>query len=135
MSSGKYISPQVIENKLKEINLIEQAMVIGENQKFASAIICPNFQLIKDLANKKQIAAKSDCELVQHPEIKTQFQKEIEKLNKKLGEIEHIKRFQLICDQWSPDTGELSPTLKLKRKEITAKYQQVIDKIYSIEKK
>lgn len=130
MSSGKYVAPQVIENKLKESEFVEQAMVVGENQKFVSALISPNIQLIKELAKKKAIIEESDCALLEHPEIKTQFQLEVEKLNKQLGKTEIIKRFQIVCEEWSPDTGELSPTLKLKRKYINQKYESVINKIY-----
>ncbi len=130
MSSGKYIAPQVIENKFKESELIGQLMVVGENEKFASAIISPNLEIIKLIAKEKKITFETNKELVQHPDIMREFQSEVRKLNKELGKTEEIKRFKVICEEWTPDTGELSPTLKLKRKFITKKYTDLLEQIY-----
>ncbi len=130
LSSGKYIAPQVIENKLKESIFIEQGMVIGENQKFASALIAPNFQYLHNWCYENKINFRDNEELVNNTIIRELFQHEVNMQNKKLGTHEQIKRFRLICEEWNSQSGELSPTLKLKRDVITAKYQHLIDDIY-----
>ncbi len=129
-SGGKYIAPQVIENKLKESFFIEQVMIIGENEKFASAIISPNFEFLHDWCTIHRVQYRDNEELVQHPDVVARYQKEINKFNAELGETEKIKRFRLICEEWSAQTGELSPTQKLKRRVIYEKYQDIIDEIY-----
>jgi len=131
-SAGKYIAPQVIENIMKESSLIEQAMVVGENEKFASALISPNLDYLHFWATKHKVHFKDNKDLVQKKEIIARMQKEINKVNKRLGQVEQIKRFRIVCDSWSPESGELSPTLKLKRKEIYAKYEHILEQIYSV---
>jgi long-chain acyl-CoA synthetase len=131
-SAGKYIAPQVIENIMKESSLIEQAMVVGENEKFASALISPNFDYLHFWASKHKIHFEDNKDLIRKSEVITRMQKEINKVNKRLGQVEQIKRFRLVCDAWSPETGELSPTLKLKRKEIYAKYEHILKEIYMV---
>ncbi|RKD91292.1 AMP-dependent synthetase/ligase [Mangrovibacterium diazotrophicum] len=134
MSGGKYIAPQMIENKLKESFFIEQAMVIGENEKFASALISPNFDYLHDWCSQHKIHFRDNQELVQVPEVVAQYKKEVAVINKTLGEHEEIKRFKLVCEEWSPQNGELSPTLKLKRNYVVKKYQHLIDDIYAVTK-
>ncbi|MFO7842720.1 MAG: long-chain fatty acid--CoA ligase [Bacteroidales bacterium] len=134
-SGGKYIAPQVIENKLKESFFIEQLMVIGENEKFASALISPNFKFLHDWCSIHKVQYRDNKELVQLPEVTARYQKEINKYNQKLGETEKIKRFRLVCEEWSPQTGELSPTQKLKRNVISDKYKDIIAEIYQHDKK
>lgn len=134
LSGGKYIAPQMIENKLKVSNLIEQAMVIGANQKFASALISPNFVLLHDWCAERKIHFENNKELIQIPEVVAQIQKEVNAINKTLGQHEEIKRFRLVCAEWSPLTGELSPTLKLRRNVIAEKYKDIIAEIYSVSK-
>lgn len=134
MSGGKYIAPQMIENKLKESFFIEQAMVIGENEKFASALISPNFDFLHDWCSQHKIHFRDNQELVQLQEVQVQYRKEVAVINKTLGEHEEIKRFRLVCEEWSPQNGELSPTLKLKRNYVTKKYQHIIDDIYAVSK-
>jgi len=131
-SAGKYIAPQVIENIMKESTLIEQAMVVGENEKFASALISPNLDYLHFWAGKHKVHFDDNKDLVQKKEIIARMQKEINRVNKRLGQVEQIKRFRLVCDSWSPETGELSPTLKLKRKELYAKYDHILGEIYSV---
>ena len=131
-SAGKYIAPQVIENIMKESSLIEQAMVVGENEKFASALISPNMDYLHFWASKHKVHFDDNKDLVQKNEIIARMQREINKVNKRLGQVEQIKRFRLVCDSWSPETGELSPTLKLKRKELYAKYDHILRDIYSV---
>lgn len=131
MSGGKYIAPQMIENKLKESFFIEQAMVIGENEKFASALISPNFEYLHDWCSQHKIHFRDNEDLVQKKEVVAQLFKEVAVINKTLGQHEEIKRFRLVCEEWTPQTGELSPTLKLKRNVVSKKYQHIIDEIYS----
>ncbi|MFC2117841.1 AMP-dependent synthetase/ligase [Bacteroidota bacterium] len=131
-SAGKYIAPQVIENKFKESFFIEQIIVVGENQKFASAIITPNVSFLHDYSARKKIHYRDNKELIKNPIIIARMQKEVDIINKTLGFAEQIKRFRLVSEEWSTDTGELSPTLKLKRKFITEKYSDVLEEIYSV---
>jgi long-chain acyl-CoA synthetase len=132
LSGGKYIAPQMIENKLKESFFIEQAMVVGENEKFASAIIVPAFSYIKDWLKQKGIDNNiTKDEILLQPEVITAIRKDVGEINKSLGEFEVIKRYKLITDEWSPDTGEISPTLKLKRNVLAERYNHIIDEIYS----
>lgn len=131
-SAGKYIAPQVIENILKESSLIEQAMVVGENEKFASALIAPNFDYLHFWATKHKVHFSDNKDLVSKKEVIARMQKEVTKGNKRLGQVEQIKRFRMVCDSWSPETGELSPTLKLKRKELYAKYDPILREIYRV---
>ena len=134
ISSGKYIAPQVIENKLKESTFIDQVMVIGENQKFASALISPNFQFLHDWASIHNISFRDNEELINNPVVFAQFQTEVSELNVNLSDHEKIKRFRLVSDEWALQTGELSPTLKLKRKVLYQKYSDVIKEIFIVDK-
>jgi long-chain acyl-CoA synthetase len=129
-SSGKYIAPQVIENKFKSSSLIEQLMVIGENEKFASALISPNFNYLHFYASKYRIHYRDNTELIKNPDIVKKIQKEIDLVNETLGDHEKIKRFRLVCEEWSQPTGELSPTLKLRRNVIYKKYAHILEDIY-----
>ena len=130
LSNGKFIAPQLIENMFKESNVIDQIMVVGEHEKFASALISPNFKYFDEWKTSKKISFSDTEELIGLPEIQSYFNSEIEKINKKLSPPERINRFRLVPDEWSPSTGELSPTLKLKRKFITDKYQKLLDQVY-----
>ncbi len=134
LSGGKYIAPQMIENKLKESFFIEQAMVIGENEKFASALISPNFEYLHDWCSKQHIQYRDNAEMIQKAEVFSQFMKEVTAINKTLGQHEEIKRFRLVCEEWSPQSGELSPTLKLRRNYVKDKYRDLIDEIYLVPK-
>jgi len=130
LSSGKFIAPQVIENKIKESICIDQIMVIGEHEKFASALISPNFMHLKDWCNQYGFGYTSKEDIIQIPEIYSLIQEDIKVFNNKVAKAEQILKFSLVADEWSPGTGELSPTLKLKRKFIAEKYQSNIDRIY-----
>jgi long-chain acyl-CoA synthetase len=134
LSGGKYIAPQMIENKLKTSELIEQVMVIGANEKFASALISPNFPLIHDWCSDHKIHFEDNAELIQIPEVVEQIQREVNAINKTLGSHEQISRIRLVNDEWTPATGELSPTLKLRRSVVAEKYKDLIDDIYSVGK-
>jgi long-chain acyl-CoA synthetase len=131
LSSGKYVSPQVIENKIKESFFIDQVMVIGENEKFASALISPNFAFLHNWCFRHGVNFRDNRELIENPIIIERYQREVNKINATVGQTEIIKRFRLISEEWSPLTGELSPTLKLKRKYICDKYRSIIDEIYA----
>jgi long-chain acyl-CoA synthetase len=134
LSGGKYIAPQMIENKLKASFFIEQVMVIGAGEKFASALVSPNFIYLHDWCSQHKIHFQNNEELIQKPEVLAQFQREVAAINKTLGEHEEIKRFRLVNDEWTPQSGELSPTLKIKRNYVAAKYKTIIEEIYSVQK-
>jgi long-chain acyl-CoA synthetase len=131
LSAGKYIAPQMLENKFKESSFIENIMVIGENEKFASAIISPNFNQLHFWATKHRVHYRDNSQLITDTQVVARMQREIEKVNKRLALHEQIKRFRMVADEWSPQTGELSPTLKLKRIVLMKKYQSVVDEIYN----
>lgn len=130
LSNGKFIAPQLIENIFKESVAIDQIMVVGEHEKFASAIISPNFKYFDDWKSLNKISFSDSEELIQLPEIQSFFNSEIKNINKKLSPPERINRFRLVPDEWSPATGELSPTLKLKRQFITDKYRKLLNQVY-----
>lgn len=134
LSGGKYIAPQMIENKLKASFFIEQVMVIGAGEKFASALISPNFAYLHDWCSQRKIHFQDNEDLIQKTEVLAQLQREVVAINKTLGEHEEIKRFRLVAEEWTPQSGELSPTLKLKRSYVSAKYKSIIEEIYSVQK-
>jgi len=133
LSSGKYIAPQPIENLLKESEFIEQAIVIGENEKFASALILPNFYYLHSWCAYHKIHFQDNEDLIKIPQIQSLYQDVVSKVNRQLGQTEQIKRIRLLAHPWSYETGELSPTLKLKRKFIQHKYRDIIREIYQKE--
>lgn len=132
-SGGKYIVPQALENNLKESRMIEQAMVIGENQKFPSALVVPNFDVLREFSIKQGWVSESvnNEALVANQHVKELMHTEISNINKNLGNWEQIKEFRLLPELFSIDGGELTPTLKLKRKVIYDKYQAKVEEIYS----
>jgi long-chain acyl-CoA synthetase len=129
-SFGKYVSPQPLENKLKESPFIENAMVVGENQKFAGALISPNFEHLRSWCNVKEIEYTTDEEMIENPTIRNRIKRDIDEFNKNFGETEQIKKFVLISQPWTQDRKELTPTLKLKRDVITKNYKAEIDHIF-----
>ncbi len=130
LSNGKFIAPQLIENKFRESNLIDQIMVVGENEKFASALISPDFRYFDDWKSERKISFPDHLGMIEHPEVQARFDAEIKRINNKLSPSERIKRFKLVPDEWSPATGELSPTLKLRRRFILEKYRKLLDQVY-----
>lgn len=130
-SGGKYIAPQLIENAMKQSRFIEQVMVIGDGEKMPAAFIQPDFEFIKQWASRKGISVSSNEDIADNEEVKKRIQEEVDSVNKKFGHWEQIKKFELTPDVWSVDGGEMTPTLKLKRKQIKEKYQKLYDKIYS----
>ena len=129
-SGGKYIAPQLMENKFKESTLIDQLMVVGENRNYPSALIVPDFEGLKDYCKHKGIPYTTDEEMILKPEIVEKYDREIEQINKYFGKWEQIKRFKLLSDPWGIETGELTPTMKLKRKMIFQKFGKEIEAIY-----
>ena len=131
LSAGKYVAPQVLENKYKESAFIENIMIIGENEKFTSAIISPNFNHLHFWATKHKVHYRDNHELISAPQVQTRMQRELDKFNKVLAPHEQVKCFRLVTDEWSPNTGELSPTLKLKRNVLMKQYHAIVDEIYN----
>lgn len=129
-SGGKYIAPQLIENAMKQSRFIGEIMVIGDGEKMPAAFIQPDFEFVKSWAKKKGIKAGSNEELVENEEVRKRFQEEIDGINTKFGHWEQIKKFELTPDVWSIDAGHLTPTMKLKRKNVKEIYQKLYDKIY-----
>ena len=130
-SGGKYIAPQLIESAMKQSNFIEQIMVIGDGEKMPAAFIQPNFDFVKEWAKRHQLSiGESNHEICNNKEIKNRIQNEIEMINEKFGNWEKIKRFELTPFVWSIAGGELTPTLKLKRKMVMEKYKDLYHKIY-----
>ncbi|KGO81496.1 AMP-dependent synthetase [Flavobacterium beibuense F44-8] len=132
-SGGKYVAPQLIENAMKQSRFIEQIMVIGEGEKMPAAFIQPDFEFVKEWASRKGIKVSSNEDIANSKEIHDRIQEEVSDINKKFGHWEQIKRFELTPELWSVDGGEMTPTLKLKRKAIKEKYQKLYDKIYRTE--
>jgi len=130
-SFGKYVSPEIVENRLKESPFIDALMVVGENQKYAAAIIVPDFNHLRSWTDIKGIPYTTNSEMIALERIQKRFHKEIHKFNKQLGATEQIKAFELLDSDWTVDTGELTATLKLRRKFINEKYQSVIDKLFN----
>ncbi|KAA1248039.1 long-chain fatty acid--CoA ligase [Aquimarina sp. RZ0] len=130
-SGGKYVAPQVIENTMKQSRFIEQIMVIGDGEKMPAAFIQPNFEFVKDWALRKGITiGTTNQEIINQQVVIDRFQEEVDIHNEKFGKWERIKRFELTPDEWSIEAEHLTPTMKLKRRVIKVKYQDLYSKIY-----
>ncbi len=129
-SGGKYIAPQLIENRLKESPFIEQVLVLGENRKFASALIVPNFEYIKEFCKQEGITYSGKELIINHPLIRKKIQEDIDTCNATLGNWETIKRFVVLDREWSIERSELTPTMKLRRKTIIANAAEHVSRIY-----
>jgi long-chain acyl-CoA synthetase len=127
---GKYISPEHIENLLVESPFIDAALVVGENQKFAAALIAPDFNHLRSYCSEKNIEYPGDQEMFALPEIRKRFQKEVHEANKRLGSYEQIRKFEIMDSEWSIQSGELTANLKLRRNFICNKYKKSIDKLF-----
>lgn len=134
-SGGKYIAPLAIERVFVKSSLIDNMVVVGENQKFPGAIIRPNFEYLTNWADNQKIRFSSKRELIKMPKVVKLMQKEVNRLNKNLGKTEQIKEFRLVHDKWSIPTGELSPTLKVRRMFVAQKYEKLTRSIYRPPKK
>ena len=129
-AGGKYIAPQTLENKFKESRFIEQIIVIGENQRFPAALIIPAFDALKDWCVKRGVEYTTNQEMVKNRRVKDKIQHELDHYNEGFGHWEQIKKFELIADEWSIATGEMTPKLSLKRKVILKKYEHLVEEIY-----
>jgi len=130
-SGGKYVAPQLLENRLKQSRFIEQVMVVGEGEKMPAALIQPNFEFIKEWAQRKLNKSFTSNEaLVQDPAVMSRLQEEVDAANEQFAKWEKVKQFRLTPDIWSIDAGHVTPTLKLKRKVIKQKYMDLYEDIY-----
>lgn len=130
-SGGKYVAPQVIENVMKQSRFIEQMMVIGEGEKMPAAIIQPDFEFLKEWGSKKGRNLSSDPkEIIKNQAVIDRIQQEVDLYNEKFGHWEKVKRFELTPDVWSIEGGQLTPTMKMKRKVIKEQYKDLYDRIY-----
>jgi len=129
-SGGKYIAPQVLENKFKESILVEQIMVVGEAQKFPAALIVPSFDVLKEWCRIHEIDYTTDEEMIKLPRVIEKFAAEVAAYNNTFAQYQKVKKFELLATEWGIDSGELTPTLKLKRKVVKEKFQKVIEGFY-----
>ncbi len=129
-SGGKYIAPQGIENKFKESIFIEQLMVVGENEKYAAALIVPDFAALKKWCAENGVAFNTNEQVIREQKVMDLFQKEVDILNSNFGHVEQIKKFCLISTEWTTLSGELTATLKLRRKFILDKYKSQVQSLY-----
>ena len=130
-SLGKYVNPDVVEGKFNTSGFIEQIVVLGENQKFAAALIRPDFAFLKDWCKSHEIPYTTNEEMILNEEVKKRYDREVKKLNEGLGEVEKVKKYQLIADEWTIANGILTPTLKVKRKVVMERYCDTIDKMFA----
>jgi long-chain acyl-CoA synthetase len=130
-SLGKYIAPEAVENKIKTSPVVDNVMVVGENQRFAAALIVPDFQKLREYCTHKGIAVSSNKEMIERVEVFKLFAHEIDKKNRQLGKTEQIRKFILLPDEWTVMSGEMTPTLKLKRNNVTEKYKNEIAQIFN----
>ncbi|MDT0691596.1 long-chain fatty acid--CoA ligase [Salegentibacter sp. F188] len=130
-SGGKYVAPQIIENTMKQSRFIEQIMVIGEGEKMPAAFIQPNFEFVRDWAERKKVdVGDSNETLVKNSEVIARIQEEVDFYNTKFGHWEKVKKFELIPEVWGIDNDQLTPTMKLKRRNIKERYSDLYEKIY-----
>lgn len=130
-AGGKYIAPQVLENKLMESIFIAQVMIIGENKKFPSALIVPAFEELEKFCRKNAIPYQSKEDVIKNPDVIAKYQQEINKANENFGHWEMVKKFVLLSNEWTIDNGELTPKLSLKRKVLLQKFEEEINNIYA----
>jgi long-chain acyl-CoA synthetase len=128
---GKYIVPTIVENKFAEHPMIDNILVVGENKQFAAALIIPEFSDMRSWCQREGISYTTNEEMIKHPQIQAKFKRIVDKYNKFFGESEQIKRFKLVGYSWSVETGELTPTLKLRRNYISRKFEEVIEALFS----
>ena len=132
-SGGKMVAPQPIENKLKNHLLVANAALVGDRHKFISALIAPNFAALEEWAQQHGVRADSRAALVADPRIVEAYGETIREVNGTLANFETIKRFRILADEWTQDTGELTPSMKIKRRVLTARYAAVIAELYADE--
>lgn len=129
-SFGKYVNPQLVESKFTESPLIENMIVLGENKKFAAALISPDFVYLKSWCKKHKLDCKTNEEMINHPMVIKRFKEEVKHYNRFLGDAEQVKRYQLVKDEWTQQNGMLSPTLKIKRQNIEEFYADKVEQLF-----
>jgi len=129
-SGGKYVAPQLLENRFKQSRFIEQIMVIGEGEKMPAALIQPNFEFVKEWAKRHNIDVGSNAELVKNEKVIARMQEEVDWANQEFAKWEKVKQFRLTPDVWSVEAGHLTPTMKLKRKPVKEMYIDLYNDIY-----
>jgi len=132
-SNGKFIAPQPIENKLKVSALFAHAVLFGDKRKYISLLIAPNFVALEEWGKRNNFPATTRDTLLRDPKVQAEFQQEIDRVNATLAPYEKIKRFRIVPDEWSIDGGELTPSMKLKRRIIASKYASEIAGMYGSE--
>jgi len=130
-SGGKYVAPQPIENKLKESPFIEQIMVVGSERKFVGALIVPSFLTLKEWMKEKGITYTTNEDAIHHPRILELYRELVESYNTFFNHVEQIKKFELLPQEWTIDTGEMTPKMSLKRKVVMEKFKSAIERIYA----
>ena len=129
-SGGKYVAPQLLENRFKQSRFIEQIMVVGEGEKMPAALIQPNFEFVKEWAKRHKIDLGSNEELVKNEKVIARMQEEVDWANQEFAKWEKVKQFRLTPDVWSVEDGHLTPTMKLKRKPVKEMYLDLYNDIY-----
>ena len=132
-SGGKLVAPQPIENKLKNSFLVAQAALVGDRHKFISALISPNFAALEEWARHHGVNSKSPAELVADSRVVALYAEIVREVNGTLANFESLKRFRVVADEWTQESGELTPSMKLKRRVITERYAALIDALYADE--
>jgi len=132
-SGGKMVAPQPIENKLKNNILVAQAALVGDKHKFISALISPNFVALEDWAKHHGLNAQSRAALVADPRVLALYGEIVREVNGSLANFETLKRFRVVAEEWTQESGELTPSMKLKRRVLTERYSAVIDELYADE--
>ncbi len=130
-SMGKYVNPQLVESKFTESPLIENMIVLGENKKFAAALISPDFVYLKSWCKQHKLTCTSNAEIIENPVVIKRFQEEVKHYNQFFGDFEQVKRYLLVTEEWTQPDGFLSPTLKIKRNFIEEFYADKIEKLFS----
>ena len=129
-SGGKYVAPQLLENRFKQSRFIEQIMVVGEGEKMPAALIQPNFEFLHEWANRHEVTIGANSDIILNDKVIARIQQEVDSANEEFAKWEKVKQFRLTPDVWSVDDGHLTPTMKLRRKIIREKYQKLYDEIY-----
>ncbi len=132
-SGGKLVAPQPIESKLKNSHLVAQAALVGDKHKFVSALISPNFASLQDWAKQQGIDTDSREDLVANNRVVALYGDIVREANAGLANFETIKRFRVVADEWSQESGELTPSMKLKRRVLNQKYAAVVAALYADE--
>jgi long-chain acyl-CoA synthetase len=129
-SSGKNVAPAPLEKRLESEPLIAQVMLIGNNRKFLSALVVPDFRVLEEAAGRLGVAAGGHRALVEHPRVLQLYKERIDKLLEGRAPFEQVRRLTLLCDEWAPESGELTPTLKLRRRVLLERYREQIELMY-----